>query len=246
MTARIGHYGLLLQQAAPAAPLHWCAVDGRYRFDASEAEILSAGVNGKLTMSNFDQTGAYTVRGSLVGNEYYDAFPAGLIAATSERLALSAGKKLIQAVMSVATRTGGNAGENAWSARIALVTPGLELVVSVTLQALGLGDSRLQVRWGINETTAYDAVFSSNTVRITIEFDATTNSFGVRADGQLLGLSSNSFMPTDAACFIEAGELAGQPASEAGKIISCQLITRAADMVGPVSAGYTDPCGNPI
>lgn len=234
----------LLAAGVVVGPLTFCQVDGRYRLNATEAEVLATGMAGKLSMDAFEQTGSYEVVGALVLAATHGAAHTGFPDAV-EKIDLLTGKKAIQAQLTVPVLNVTGAGIQKVSSAVSILNPAGAIVASIQVNARDDGSSNVYViRTG--GVVVYTGAVAGPSVRVTLEVDADGGTFAARIDGGLVVLSNDAFTPSLSSVALTVNELDAVDASNAGLLASAQLVTRAADMVGEVSAGFTDVCGNAI
>ena len=218
-------------------------IDCLYPFIATPAQVVALGFDGRLALSNSDQTGTLTA-GSV---QNLAAFPD---TASPQTFDLTAGKKVIE-FRFVAPDLVGPTGEI--EMRGAVFTSSFTLIAGVILKrshtdAAGLGTLEVNV--------AGSTVFSSSTypivggeVVVGLEFDSATNTLRAIADSAELSLSASSYSGSGRAAaisylnVIESSAASGADIGKNYAITARTSLNRIAQVYG---AGATDICGNPL
>lgn len=237
MTARMGHYGLLLQQAA--TPAVGCA----YPLDAPEAEVLTLGFVGRLTMSADEQEGSYVYRGGLAATETMAAFPTGLGATPSvATLDFSTGATAIEfqipAFPAVETPTSGYV-----SATLVLTNPDASATYSafVETNANNGGNFSIKADNGTSELIIAQGLAAPPA---SLGFVSDGTNIYVRYNG--VNYHPGPLPAIQLVAFIRVSESAALAAVDVGKTVTIRAETNAANFIGAYEVGTTDPCGNAI
>lgn len=220
---------LVALNPAPPPPIG-CA----YPFDAAAVTIEATGFDGRLTLSNSDQTGTYTLLGNSVGSSF------GMYNALQTQMDISVANTVMQFnFVSPILATGGvGAGVNS---QVSLYVPGyasylrLEvaadiggtLSMTVSTNAGTLGTASL----GTTPLTTAGLTFNANTVAITV-------------NGAPVVLSDNTFAHATVAPLVRITETAVVGVADTGKTASVTFLSNAADITEPVPVGAVDTCGN--
>ena len=209
-----------------------------YPLDASSAELITAGLDGKLTMSADDQTGTLTI-GSDV--QVRGMSVSGLEAGAS--IPFNSGAVAVETQFTLPTITGTTPQVTAFmqfhetGVPLDILSP----MFLVRVAALNTGAFTQSVF--IGGAQVYTAAAASGSVRCGIRVD--TGVLRVWFDGVEVSLSSTAV--PNVASFPMAFVVQATPitAGDIGKIVSMQLITNATSMTSPFPGGTTDPCGSP-
>ncbi|MDF2446961.1 MAG: hypothetical protein K0S46_2197 [Moraxellaceae bacterium] len=234
----------VMTQQGGAAPPVSCA----YPLNASEAEILLLNglgytATGRLVLSNADQTGSYTVEGERVSAGAHWAFAANSTAGTGAKIDLASGMHAVEVVLTAPAFVAGS--DPVWITGI-VASAALAVQVEVMLQALDGGTYALYLKDGGGNIYS-DLAFATNTALVTLEFDADEGTFAARVNGSApVALARSAYTPGQCLLVLNSYEQPGILAGNAGKVFTGTWRAAAADIVGPVSVGMTDPCGNAI
>lgn len=211
-----------------------------YGLIASEAQVMSLGFAGKLTMSNADQTGSRTLSGAV---NTFAAFPD---ISAPQTFDLTSGKKVVEweIVMPALDEPTGSAG-----AQVNIVTATMAQVFSFRIQRLP-GSATTEVAVELNGATVYyDNFYAAGTsVVVGAEFDSATNTARVILDGNVLTLSSDSYAGSgrNAAVVFIGIEDNNTTGVDIGKTYSVTLRTAASDITQTYGAGAIDICANSV
>ena len=223
--------GIMANQVVASA----CA----YPLDASSAELITAGLSGKLTMSADEQTGTQTI-GSVV--QIRGMSVSGLEAGAS--IPFNSGAVAVETQFTLPTLTGttpqvtARMGFHETGVAIDILSP----LFLVQVGARNTGEFIQSVF--IGGAQVYTAAAASGSVRCGIRVDAGV--LRVWFDGVEVSLSSTAV--PNVALFPLAYAVNATPieVGDRGKIVSIQLITNAASMTGTYPSGTTDICGTPL
>jgi len=208
-----------------------------YPLDASSAELITAGFNGKLTMSGDEQTGTLAL-GS--GSQADGMSVSGLEAGVS--IPFNAGAVAVETQFTLPTLTGTTpqvtASMGFYETGVAIGSP----VFSVQVAALNTGAFTQAVF--IGSTPVYTAAAASGSVRCGAR--AASGVLRVWFDGVEVSLSSTAVPNVASFPLAFVLKVTGLDAPDTGKTASIQLITNATSMTSPFPSGTTDPCGNTL
>lgn len=221
------------------------AITCTYPLDASGAEVSSSpSLDGKLTPSNADQTGTYTIQGGLGASEVYGMFPTTALSGTGATIDVSSGIKAVgfkHALIDVGVSAGATSGAvNASLIAYNKTTFAQEFIITLSQDSSGAA-------FDANDD-GVDAYFLGGMV--SVNFNATGNAVTIgytdtNGDPQIYN-GGHTYSSSELLLVMVVTEQASVSASYAGQTVSVTLET-AADKVGPtVESGATDKCGNTI
>lgn len=203
--------------------------------DVTEVYITGLGYDGRLALSNGDQTGTYTIQGGLASSEIYGA---GSLTAID----FTAGIKAIEHTFSLPTITGG-AGASAIEITASMDENPFTLSAPVRVKALAKDDGTFAASVLVDNVTVYSGACSA-TGRFTIIANAGVVT--VKLDGAILTLSDSTFVAQDCLLTCSVLEVAGISGAYTGQTASITLVTSAANMLHATGAGASDICGSLI
>ena len=205
--------------------------------NATEAEVLAFGVDGKLTMSNSEQTGTYAIQGGLAGAEIYAA-------AGTTAIDYTTGIKTTEHVFSLPTISGG-AGSVAITACASLDENPVTASAPVRVKAIAYDDGTFVAAAFVDNVVVATSPCSA-TGRFTVIVNGDTGNVVIKIDGVALTLSDSVYVTQDCllTCFVE--EAAGISGAYTGQTASITLVTSAANMLHATGAGASDICGSLI
>lgn len=210
-----------------------------YPLDASESELINLGFDGKLTMSNGDQTGEYTIQGGLTSNEQWGAAPTGVGSQEVATYDASIGKKAIETFVNEM----GSGTYQDWYSRVFIETADFSKRFEARVYPAADGTFDL---WADStefmQTKIVDNIDLSLPISIITDADAGTTA--VRYDGTDYQVSAIAW--TDVIILMSAFEFSGVASEHAGKVIRRTIRTNAANYTGSYETGTTDICGNTI
>lgn len=208
-----------------------------YPLDASSAELITAGLAGKLTMSSDEQTGTLAL-GS--GTQADGMSVSGL--ETGASIPFNTGAVAVETQFTMPTLTGTTpqvtASMGFYEAGVAIGAP----VFRVQVAALNTGSFTQSVF--IGATQVYTAAAASGSVRCGVR--AASGVLRAWFDGVEVALSSTAVSNVASFPLAFISKLSGLDAGDTGKSASIHLITNAASMSSPFPGGTTDQCGSPI
>jgi hypothetical protein len=213
-----------------------------FPLDASQSEV-QAFFDGKLTPSNDDQTGTYSVQSQLGSAEEYAMLEEGFTGGTSDNLDLSSGIVAVaftcDQLPSIDASSTGSVVARFWFFTPAFspdFLPGVEAkpggtytIYSDVELATGLAAPPKQVAVYFNADTGQYGVS-------TVYDDDSAEDFGYLA----------SYSVGDLIAVLSAYEQPSIPAADAGETWQCTFVTSASEIDAPVPSGAVDPCGNTI
>lgn len=202
--------------------------------NATEAEILALGVDGKLTMSNSEQTGTYTIQSGLASSE---TFAAGSLSAID----YTTGVKTTEYPFSLPTITGG-AGSPAIIVTASLDENPFSGNAPIRVKATSNDDGTYTASVLVDNVQAYSGACSA-TGRFTIIANGDTGNVVVKLNGVALTLSDSTYVMQDALLTCSVEEAAGISGAYTGQTASITTITRAASIL--YGSGLT-VCGDQI
>ena len=206
-----------------------------YPMDATEAEILALGLDGKLTMSNSEQTGTYTIQGGLASSE---TFAAGSLTAID----YTTGIKATEHIFSLPTITGGD-GLSGVIATASLDENPFSGSAPVRVKAVAVNDGTFLASVMVDNSTVWSGPCAA-TGRFTIIADGSTGALTVKLDGVELTLSDPVYTVQDALLTCSVEEPAGINPLYAGTTASWTLVTNASDLTYAEGAGTV--CGQSV
>jgi hypothetical protein len=205
--------------------------------NATEAQILALGLDGKLTMSNGEQTGTYTIQGGLASSE---TFAAGSLTAID----YTTGIKATEHIFSLPTITGGG-GASVIEITASMDENPFTLSAPVRVKALAKDDGTFSASVLVDNVTVYSGACSA-TGRFTIIANGSTGVVVVKLNGSALTLSDSTFATQDCLLTCSVLEVAGISGAYTGQTASITLVTSAANMLHATGAGASDICGSLI
>lgn len=210
-----------------------------YPMDAPEALVMAQGFGGKLTMTNSDNTGSFTTAGI---TKTYGALPNNALTA-SATYALTSGKKVVEFAFVVQEIDGASIYLQG-----AILTNAPVPVVAAIVRpgGVGSGTCTLRITAGPSQTTVFEDTsypIGDGNIHAGFIFDAGTGTFEVKANGNTLTLSSNTYTATDVFHYIFAGDNA---AATPGVTMSITANYSAGNYIQSYSNGEVDVCGNAI
>ena len=219
-----------------------------FPLDASQTEVSQAGLSGKLTASNGDQTGSYTVQSGLASSQQWAMFPTGALAGTAQTLDVSTG--IVGIAFNpdaIAESDGGNT-----IYRLQFSEP-LSAVVAASLtisHSDGVGAAQgyhvyVEANNGASGSFLVSGV-ATKPNQIGLYFDASTGMFGASIDGVDYGPQLSFGTATQLVPVMLVSEGAGQSAGRQGTLFEGTFVTDAADITAAMPAGAVDACGNTL
>ena len=205
--------------------------------DVTEVYITGLGYDGRLALSNGDQTGTYTIQGGLASSEIHGA---GSLTAID----FTAGIKAIEHTFSLPTITGG-AGASAIEITASMDENPFTLSAPVRVKALAKDDGTFSASVLVDNVTVYSGACSA-TGRFTIIANGSTGVVVVKLNGSALTLSDSTFATQDGLLTCSVQEVAGISGAYTGQTASITLVTSAANMLHATGAGASDICGSLI
>lgn len=212
----------------------------------AEIQAVFGGSATRLTLTNDDQTGSYTIAGSLGSGSNALALPADF-ATTPATLDYTAGIKGIEFAVTAPAMTGGT-GDPAYEITFGLNTSDLSgNIFTTTLSADDNGGFAVEITSDESETPIYSATGLTVAPSLfSLTLNATAGALALEIDGAPVVLGVDTLTPAEAVVSMRVQESAGVPAANAGEIVSITVRTNAGDMTGGFTAGATDACGNTI
>lgn len=193
-----------------------------YPLNASAASLISLGYDGRLALTNTNQTGTYNVQSGLVSSEAYAA------AALASAIALDSGTKAFEWNYSLPTIIGG-----AGAAAITLSAGAYPNPFSATpiarFEAVSLDDGSFTFAVYNGATQVYTNSGTASGI-VTMIFDAASGGFAVKINGTLILLDNNAYTAQDAFLLASVTEAAGINVLYQDEQASVTLVSNAASL----------------
>lgn len=220
---------------APPGPVLLCP----YPLNASEDEILSGGAQGKLSMSEGEQTGEHVATG--VGGAFA-AYASGVFAQTAPSVQLGGtGKKAIEyQIQQLDPLTAPDTA--ALAALLFLFTKDFSSTYPISVTSREGGTYLITTSGNFGDNTIASGLVAPPT-SIGIVYDGGTGEIYVRYDGANYAVTAATLSEVEP--ILQVSEVEVQP-SDVGATARVRLETNAANFIGSYEAGTVDPCGNVI
>lgn len=228
--------GILASQTVPIAPIS-CA----YPLNATEGEIIAAGFNGRLDLSDNDQTGSLTLVGSRGTN-----FNAAATSGSVQTLDFTSGKTVVEWATSVPTSLVTDPSEMGIICELFTIDLAHTVSISVGTRTV-MGVDTYVVAVATNGVRQYiDLAVVAPITTVALLIDADVNTLTAYVNNVPLVLTSNAVTPAQYLSLLSCQEDAGLDPADAGKVYSATLHSAAADMTTTFPAGTKDGCGTII
>lgn len=228
--------GVLAGQGGTPTPPVGCA----YPLGATEAEVTGFGFNGRLTLSNSDQTGTYTANGT---NRTFGAFPANPLSPAN--IDFTSGNKVVEFVCTPSQLTGAGSsrvdlnfyittllGSTIFGGRVRCADDGT-FDVSIIRRAFTVGT--------VNDV----AVDGSGNIIIGFAMNGAAGTCAAVVQNTPVLLSNSTFTPQAGIIVFTTQEVAVAE-GDVGKTFITTARTDAATITQTYAGGATDACGNTL
>lgn len=209
---------------------------------ASVAEVIAYGADGRLTLTNNQQTGT---RITEPGTATYAMLP--INPSSPIGFDIDAGVRVVEFELSL-QYLGGVAAGNLTSQGYIVNSSGLPIVYAQIKHDYDDAEADLLI-FALGHGVVYNAFLGAGVTSVIIgfEFDAGAGTFRAILDGTgALSLSANTYTPdTDVVTIGAVGQNNLEP-SDAGKVAFVTARTDAANITGSYAMGATDVCGNAL
>ena len=209
---------------------------------ASVAEVISYGFDGRLTLTNNQQTGT---RITTAGTANYAMLP--INPSSPIGFDIDAGLRVVEFELSL-QYLGGVAAGNLASQCFILDSAGSSIVYAQLKHDFDDAEADLQIV-AAGHGLVYSAFLGAGVVSVIIgfEFDAGAGTFRAILDGTgPLSLSANTYTPVANVVTVGAVRHINLEPSDAGKVAFVTARTDAANITGAYAMGATDVCGNAL
>ena len=218
-----------------------------YPLDAAAGEITGAGYAGKLTMTESDQTGAYTVQSGLGAPETHAAAPTNFTVGTSAKLDFSGtGKKAVEFQPQQFDLTNVSSGTTPYAMGMVVATPDFATLYVVNINHDDSNPGKYKINTSESGFGVADLVTNISTLPtdVAIVYDGTAGQVYVRYNGTNYATTAATL--SDMVGALAVTETAGTPAGTAGNVLRGRLETQAGSFTGSYESGTTDTCGNTV
>lgn len=204
--------------------------------DATLAQILAQGLDGKLTMDVSEQIGTYTIQSGLSASETYGA-------GSLSPLDYTTGIKASEYVFAMPMITGG-AGSNIIEATASLDENPFSGSAPIRIKVFSVDDGTFSAAVLVDNATVCTTTCNASS-RFTVIANGTTGALIVKLDGVALTLSDPVFVTQDVLMTCSVSEEAGLSVAYQGETVTIQTITDSYQMLHASGHSATDICGNP-
>ena len=214
-----------------------------YPLDASEAEVSALGLNGRLALSNEDQTGSYTIQSELSSFEEYGMYPDGVSTGTATYFDTTEQKAVALSIDQIPDSVI-DAGSSLVRVVASLQVVRSDFSANETLVLRYLNDGTYAIAFDVAGGVLENLSEAPRQMCLFFDGNGQLGASVTYADGSTNTYeTTRSFAGGPTAVGAKVTERNGVDASLAGAPVQVTLATSAGDITSPVPSGTKTICG---